>query len=452
MSKIVQSLQQKLTLSPRQIMEADILQLGIVSLEKKINDEIESNPILEVDEENDDDADNEEESILDWEELTSNPDEYEYAGGPDYKSQMLENISLDTNQKNLTNDIIIQLRDMNTTEDEIKIAYEILGNLNEHGFLSVDCVLISDRMEIEEQRVLDVSRKIQDLDPPGIASRDIKECILAQLRNFYPDESQAIRIISNYYDDFANRRYDYILKKKSVTENDLVRTVELLSTLNPYPAVNYFSGSAEHITPDIIIERQDSQWQVTVNSHFTPNLRINTNYLEILNKHKSDKDVKNFIKKKIESANWFIAAIEQRTMTYEKVMKSIISHQKQYFDSNNKILNPLILKDIAHDIDMDISTVSRTTNGKYVQTPWGIKELKMFFSEGIKTKDGDIVSSHEVRKAIRETVENEDKKKPLSDECLTKEVNDRGYIVARRTVSKYRESLNIPVSRLRKKI
>jgi len=139
-------------------------------------------------------------------------------------------------------------------------------------------------------------------------------------------------------------------------------------------------------------------------------------------------------------------------MTYEKVMKSIISHQKQYFDSDNKILNPLILKDIAHDIDMDISTVSRTTNGKYVQTPWGIKELKMFFSEGIKTKDGDIVSSHEVRKAIRETVENEDKKKPLSDECLTKEVNDRGYIVARRTVSKYRESLNIPVSRLRKKI
>jgi len=453
MAKQIQSLQQRLNLSPRQILEADILQLNVLSLEKKINDEIESNPILEIDDENSDHENNsEEEDSFDWDELSSNPDEYDIQSNPNSKKQMIENMSLEIDQKNLVDDMLFQLVDTNASDDEIKIAREVLGNLNEHGFLSIESILIADRMEIDEKKVQDVVEKIKNLDPPGIASSDIKECIIAQLNYFYPDDRCSIKIISSYYEDFINRRYDNILNKGKISERNLAKTVDIVSSLNPYPAINYFSGNVEHIIPDIIAERQDGHWQVTVNSHICPNIRINNGYLEMLGKHKGDKNVKNFLKKKLDSANWFISAIEQRNITYEKVMKSIIKHQNDYFNSDNKILAPLILKDIADDIKMDISTISRTTNGKYVQTPWGIKELKMFFSEGVKTKDGSVVSSHEVRKAIEKIISNEDKTKPLNDEKITAKINEIGYLVARRTVSKYRESLSIPVSRLRKQI
>ena len=452
MSKFIQTQEQKLHLSPKQVLEANILQMNLYLLEKKITDEIESNPALEFIDDSDSAADDdEEESQFDWDELSSNSEEYEL--GHSYSNnQMIENISSELNQKNLTDDIVFQLEDMNATYSEIKVANEILGNLNEQGFLSIDPVLISDKLNIKEQEVLDIIDKIKYLDPPGIGSRNIHECILAQLKRFYPNELNAYKIINDYFDDFTNKRFNKIIKKTGYTDEELMKTVDLISVLNPNPAINYFSTEAERIVPDIIIEKIDKKWNVTVNNHHIPNLKINSGYIKMLNVHSNNKDVKNFIKKKIDSANWFISAIEQRNITYEKVMASIIKHQEQYFDSDQRVLVPLVLKDIANNISMDISTISRVTNGKYVQMPWDIKEMKSFFSEGIKTKNGNMVSNNVVKQNLKEIIDGENKNNPLNDEALTKKLNDKGYIIARRTVSKYRERLNIPIARLRKEI
>ena len=453
MSKIIQTLEQKLHLTPQQILEAKILQLNLSSLEKKIIDEIENNPVLEIledDEKKTDEDASEDEKDFDWEELVSSPDELGISKSNN-KNELLENLSESFDEKNLVEDIVLQLKDLNFSDTEISIACEILGNLNENGFLSIEPVLISDRLNIKEDVVIDMMKEIQKLDPLGICSRDIQECILVQLENLYPDEKVAQKIVRNYFDDFTNKRYKNIIKKLNCSDADVINTSELVSILNPNPAVNYFSIKAEHIIPDIIVEQYEKKWIVNVNNSFIPNLKISNDYIEMLNKHNKDKEVRDFIRKKIDSANWFISAIEQRNNTYKKVMLSIIKHQGNYFDSDNKELNPLILKDIAEDIKMDISTISRVTNGKYVQMPWGIKELKTFFSEGIKMKNGKVVSSYEVKKQITIILNSEDKKTPLNDDLLTRKINELGYLIARRTIAKYRESMNIPVARLRKK-
>tara|TARA_B100000029_G_C17573598_1_gene957458 strand:- start:978 stop:2339 length:1362 start_codon:yes stop_codon:yes gene_type:complete len=451
-SKLIQTQEQKLHLSPQQVLEANIIQMNLFSLEKKISSEIENNPALDFIEDEDTNSETtDDEEQFDWEELSSNPDEYEL--GRTYSNkQMMENIGSELNQKNLTDDIISQLEDMNVADSEIEIAEEILGNLNERGFLSIEPILISDKLNISEKEVLSLIDKIKYLDPPGIGSKNVHECILAQLKCFYPNELNAYKIINSHFDDFTNKRYKNIIRKTGFSDGELIKTADLISVLNPNPAINYFSTDAEQIIPDVIIEKIDNKWHVAINSSGLPSIKINSSYVKMLETYNDNKDVRNFIKKKIDSANWFISAIEQRNKTYKKVMTSIIKNQKEYFNSDNRILSPLILKDIANDIDMDISTVSRVTNGKYVQMPWGIKEMKSFFSEGIKTANGSLVSSNEVKKDLQKIIKNEDKSSPLNDEILTKELNDKGYVIARRTVSKYRESLGISISRLRKEI
>ena len=454
MSKLSQVLKQKQHFTPQQILEANIMQLNLASLEKKIIEEIEKNPLLEISDDGEkelsESEDEEIENEFDWSELVSNPEEYEINKASKSKSEIIEN-TYAVNQKDLSDDILNQLDDINISSDEVDIAIEILGNLDERGYLPIEPVLIADKLNSNEEQVKSLVEKIKMLDPPGIGSSNLQECILAQLKKYYPKEILAFKIIENCFEDFANKRYKKLTDKNKCSKEDVLKVIELISVLNPDPAINYCSSNAEHITPDLCIEKHDGEWKVIVNNTYLPSLKINESYLKILSRT-NDKEVKNFIKRKADSANWFISAIEQRNKTFKQVMSSIIKHQKAYFELDDRELVPLILKDIANDIDMDVSTISRVTKGKYVQMPWGVKELKKFFSEGIKMKDGKIISNIMIKKLLQSIINEEDKMNPLNDKDITKKLNKTGYLIARRTVSKYRESLNISVARLRKKI
>ena len=449
MLKIVQRLQQTQKLNPRQILEQNIIQLSVFNLEKRIIEELEQNPALEIveNEEEINDKENDENEEFDFEELVSNPEEYEYSKKAS-ASDIIEKMA-QADSSNLFDDIMAQLNELDVNEQELMVAEQILGNLDNRGFLPIEPILIADRLGFEESFVYKVKQKIQSLDPPGIGSESIQDCILAQLKKYYPEDEASFKIINNYFDEFSNHKYDAIAKKMNCEKAKVFETVEKVSVLNPSPAINYSTEIANHIIPDIVIENINGEWDVQVNDPWIPNIRLSNQYVKMLGDNK-DASVKNFIKQKLNKAKWFISAIEQRNTTMIKVMKSIMNKQKDYFNSDDRLLVPMILKDIAQDVDMDISTISRVTNGKYVQMPWGTKELKGFFSEGIKLINGKMISSIVFKEKLKLFLDNEDKSNPYSDEELTKVLNNKGYDIARRTVSKYREMLKIPVARLRK--
>tara|TARA_B100000029_G_scaffold477539_1_gene522671 strand:+ start:578 stop:1942 length:1365 start_codon:yes stop_codon:yes gene_type:complete len=453
MVKLSQQFEQKQKLSPKQILEANIIQLNYSNLEKRITEEIESNPLLEVIEEDNSNVEsieeqNEEE--FNWDDLSSNSDEYDSFANPQKKEYIENAPNLD--EKNLTEDVLAQLYDLNCKEKDIKIAKNILGNLNERGYLTVDAILIADKLQVEEIEVKEVIAIIQHLDPPGIASSSMKDCILVQLEKYYPDDLLSLNIITNYFDDFVNKRYSKIKDKLNCNDSELSKVAQKISVLNPNPAVNYCTAITEHIKPDIFVEKIEGKWEVVLNEPHLGNLGINKYYSELANKKQKDKEVSSFLKNKIKSATWFIDAINQRNKTIRKVVKSIISFQNLYFNDDDRKLSPMILKDIADDIDMDVSTISRVTNGKYMQLPWGTKELKSFFTEGVKKKNGEIVSNTILKKDLQKLINKEDKKNPYTDEDLMKLLIENDYDIARRTVTKYRELLKIPQSRLRKEL
>ena len=458
MAKISQKMSLKQQLSPQQILQANLLQLNLPLLEQRILHELEINPALELielpndseieslpDEKNDLDEDIE----FEWEELLGVNDDYDYTHSKaekeiDYDAPLISN---DT----FSDQIIKQLQDSNLNKQALEIAEQILGNLDAHGYLNIEPSLISDRMQLEESDVLNVMYKIQKLDPPGIAARNMQECLLiqAKVRN---ENQTAVTILENYFDDFASHRYEKIIDAMQCTKQELNDAMEFIARLNPSPRDEQQIINPDIIIPDVLVEERDGEYHVSVPESLLPEVKVSETYVKMYDKHKKEKDVKNFIKKKLESATWFVDAINQRKESILKVMQSIINHQKDYFNSIERILKPMILKDVANDIGMDISTVSRVTNGKYVQLPWEVKELKTFFSEGIKTNQGDSVSSIEVKKALKEIIDNEDVLNPISDQDLTELLNSKGYTIARRTVTKYREQFKIPTARLRRKL
>ncbi len=449
MSKIVQRLEQSQKLNPRQILEQNIIQLSVFNLEKRIIEELEQNPALEIveNEEEVNDKENDENEEFDFEELVSNPEEYEYSKKTS-ATDTIEKI-VEAESSNLFDDVMSQLNELDVSEQELKVAEQILGNLDDRGFLPIEPILIADRLGFEESFVCEVKQKIQSLDPAGVGSESIQDCILAQLRKYYPEDKTSLQIVSDYFDEFSNHKYDIIAKKMNCEKDKVFETVEKVSVLNPAPAINYSTEVVNHIIPDIVIENVNGEWDVQVNDPGVPSIGLSNQYVKMLENNK-DTSVKSFIKQKLNKAKWFISAIEQRNATMIKVMKSIIDKQKDYFDSDDRLLVPMILKDVALDVDMDISTISRVTNGKYVQMPWGTKELKGFFSEGIKLKNGKMISSIVFKEKLKLFLDDEDKSNPYTDEQLTKELSNQGYDIARRTVSKYREMLKIPVARLRK--
>ena len=459
MPKLSQKLELKQQLSPQQVLQASLLQLNLPLLEQRILHELEINPALEMtelpieeEEKEEDEKEVEEETDeveFDWEELLGDHDDYEFplSRGNEEEKREIPLIS----QETFSEQIIKQLQDCNVNKRDLKIAEEVLGNLDEQGYLTIEPMLISDRLRVDEQDILDVMFKIQRLDPPGLAARNMQECLLAQaeVRNENPT---AVTILKDYFDDFANHRYEKILESTACSKEDLNEAMEFIARLNPSPRDDQITTGKDIVIPDIAVEEREGDYQVLVQEGLIPQVRVSKSYLKMLNDYKDKKDVRRFVKQKLESANWFVDAVEQRKMTIQRVMESIIRHQPKYFHAGDRTLQPMILKDIAEDIEMDISTVSRVTNGKYVQLPWEIKDLKTFFSEGIQTESGGEVSNTQVKHRLKDIIEAEDKQIPIGDEELTNMLNAEGYKIARRTITKYREQLKFPTARLRRKL
>ncbi len=458
MPKISQKLSLKQQLSPQQVLQASLLQLNLPLLEQRILQELELNPALEMmelpdeveNEENPEEKlESEEEIEFEWEELLGVNDDFEYP-----KTQIKaeeEHESPLVSQETMSEKILKQVQDCNVDNKSLQIAEEVLGNLDEQGYLTIEPMLISDRIQVEEEEVLDVMHLIQRLDPPGLASVNMQDCLLAQaeVRN---ENNVAIVILRDYFNDFVNHRYEKIMKNIGSSKDDMNEAMEFIARLNPSPRDDQVLTKQNIVVPDITVEDRNGEFYVVVQDGTLPEIRVSKAYINMLNDHKDQKEVRSFVKKKLESATWFVDAVEQRKMTIQRVMESIIKRQPDYFHSEKRRLQPMILKNIADDIEMDISTVSRVTNGKYVQLPWEIKELKTFFSEGIKTNAGDDVSNTQVKTRLKEIIDNEDKQNPIGDEELTNRLNDEGYKIARRTITKYREQLKFPTARLRRKI
>ncbi len=448
MTTLIQKQSLRQSLSPQQVIQANILQLNISVLEKKILDELESNPLLES-------SVTEDESVEGLDDLESeveydqDPDEFEPSNIYDNKNFQDREIPI-RDQLDFIEGLVQQLDAYKFNNWQRDVAEEILWNLDENGYLAVDIVLIADRYERTDKEVLSVLEKIQQLDPPGIAARDLQECLKIQLID--KQDTTVFHIVMNYFDDFANHRYEKIKKKLNIDDSTLSKVIDEIAKLDPYPGKGKIGKESETVIPDLLIVQQDGKWKIIINDSNIPELSISNEYLSMLGKGDISSDTKKYLKEKFDSASWFIQAIQQRHDTLSKVMQSIIERQSNFFEGEIENLIPMKLQDIADDIKMDISTISRSTRGKYVDTPYGIFELKSFFSDGYIINSGEEVSTNTIKDLLKQLIDAEDKKTPLTDTNLTKELNRKGYPVARRTVAKYREQLHFPVARLRRQL
>ena len=486
-----QRLQQKLIqkLSPQQILLMKLLQIPSVALEQRIKQEIEENPALEELDENSDeieDIDRDEEDgdyDEDQEKDSNDEDEFDladYIDEDDIPAYRLtaSNQSADDERREapfvsgssfhelLKDQLGMRVLD----EKKHAIATYIIGNLDDSGYLQrsveaiVDDLAFTQNLEVTKQEVEQVLLVIQDLDPAGVGARTLQECLLIQLRreeNHNDSVELARLILQKYYNDFTRKHYDKILKKARITEDQLKSAIEEILKLNPKPgnSMSESSRTNQYVIPDFIIRNVDGDLELTLNARNAPELRLSRAYTEMLERYsegrkdKKNREALSFVKQKIDSAKWFIDAIKQRQHTLYVTMHAIMDYQHDYFLTGDETnLRPMILKDISEIVNLDISTVSRVANSKYVQTPFGTFLLKSFFSESMLMDSGEQVSTREIKKILSDCIENEDKAKPLTDEQLTSILKDKGYNIARRTVAKYREQLNISVARLRKEL
>ena len=443
--KQIQSQKQKL--APRQVLQARLLQLNTVNLEQAIIEELEQNPLLEQ-VEPDDVQENEEKDETPIDDMDVSMEDMYSDESTYYLSEQKNEMPL-PERHTLLEDLIEQLKDLNLNEHEREIAEEIIWNTNEKGYLDTDLVLIADRFELLEEELEPTLYKVQRLDPKGIASRNLEECLMIQLED--EPTSLSHRIINNYFDDFMHKRYDKIQDKLDCTNNELHDAVEHIAHLNPHPGEGYLD-KVQTVLPDVISREDGDDWVITTNDGGVPELRISQAYESQLNDNSLKREAKRFIKDKMDLANWFIEAIHQRRLTMVNVMRAIIHFQPEWFSGNMDYLRPLKLQDVADTIKMDISTISRSTRGKYVDTPYGIFELKHFFTDAIELKDGRVLGTFVIKRFLEKIINTEDKQSPLNDDALVNELAQDGYTLARRTVAKYRDQMGYPVARLRKEI
>ena len=437
---------QKQKLAPRQVLQARLLQLNTVNLEQAILAELEQNPLLEQVEPEESQEEVKEETAVDdmdvsLEDMYSDESTY-------YFSEEKKDMPL-PDRHTLIENMIDQLQDTKMDEHEREIAEEILWNTNERGYLDTDLILIADRYELLEEEITPILHKIQRLEPKGIGSRNLEECLMIQLED--EEGSLSHRIIHTCFDDFMHKRYDKIRDRLDCSEEELHDAVEHISHLNPRPGEGY-SDKFQTVIPDVIIREDGDDWVITTNDGGLPELRISQAYEDNLENGSFNSEAKKFIKGKMDSANWFIEAVHQRRVTMVNVMRSIILFQPEWFAGNMDFLRPLKLQDVADKIKMDISTISRSTRGKFVDTPYGIFELKHYFTDSIELSDGRILGTFIIKRALKKIIQDEDKHKPLSDDILAVELAKDGYTLARRTVAKYRDQMGYPVARLRKQI
>ena len=470
-----QKLQLKLSqkLSPQQIQLMKLIQLTTAELEQKITNEIEENPALEKGSESLENDGNEYEEDIG--EGDVNVDEYLSDETESYDQNYYSNQEESTNFQTKESISFHQFLDNQSknlilADLEKPICEFLIGSIDESGYLRreiediIDDLAFTQNIVADNTQVLSVLKKIQDLDPPGVGARSLQECLLIQLKrknNKKESIINSINLIENEFELFSKKKFSRITEKLNLSEEDLKLVVEEISKLNPKPGGSITSEFSNNtIVPDFILSIEDGNFTVELNKRNSPELRLSNSYKNILegyknspNKTKSQNQTIQFLKQKLDSAKWFIEAIEQRHQTLFQTINAIVNFQKEYFlTGEEKNLKPMILKDIAEIINMDISTVSRVANSKYIDTPYGIKLLKSYFSEGMKNSEGDEISTIEIKKILKEIVNEENKNKPLSDIELSDKLSKKGYKVARRTVSKYREQLDISVARLRKEL
>ena len=468
--KQVLSLQQKL--SPQQIQMIKLLELPTVQLEQRIKQEIEDNIVLE---EEDRAAEDEEQP------QQISVDEYlREDDTPSYKSR-INNYSKDDKQRpvfltegrSLQEYLIEQLGFRNLSEREMKLAVYLVGSIDEDGYLRRDLESVADDIaftvgiETSAEELEKLLGIIHELEPAGIGARNLQECLLLQMAQI-PVNSRprrlARKILTAYFDEFVKKHYEKLMSRLQVSEDDFREAIAEIRHLSPKPGNLYAEGGTDttpYIIPDFILDYQDGHFQLSLNSYNVPEVRVNRRYMDMIREmvgsdgtvREKDKEAIQFVKNKIDSAKWFISAIKQRHDTLMRTMQTILDYQQEYFkDGDKSKLRPMILKDIADRTGLDVSTISRVVNSKYVQTQFGIILLKSLFSEAMQTDSGEEVSSYEIKNILQECIDDEDKRHPLTDETLMDILNGKGYRIARRTVAKYREMLGIPVARLRKQI
>lgn len=477
----IQKLSQKL--SPQQIQMIKLLELPTIQLEQRVKQEIEENPVLDIDEEP---LDSSSEDSQQEEAQSPNVNIEEYVKREEIPSYRLNANNHSADDKHgviplsdgltLTEYLSEQLSFQGLSERELSIGNFIVGSLDSDGYLRRELESISDdmafgmAMDVTVGEIEQLLRLIQSFEPAGIGARDLQESLLLQLKR-HPqttDVRLAIKILTSHFNDFAKRHFDKIIYRLGIKEDSFRHAVSIITSLSPKPA-NLYSESLQsepsiQIVPDFILDTSSGDLELSLNKNNIPSIKINSSYVKMLENismmnrrgaslesDSSDKQASQFIRQKIESARWFISAIKQRNATMLLTVNAIVDFQRDYFfDGDETKLRPMILKDIAEITSLDVSTISRVVNSKYIQTPFGIFLLKYFFSEAMQTDDGEEVSTREIKSILRKCVDEEDKRRPYTDEVLMNILNDKGYKIARRTVAKYREMLDIPVARLRK--
>jgi RNA polymerase sigma-54 factor len=483
-----QRLQQKLLqkLSPQQIQMIKLLEIPTIQLEQRIKKELEENPLLEEGSAEETDIKEAEQGEDDTEEKEENTEEFsleDYLNEEDIPVYRLnpKNYSKDEKREEIPFSVgssfheylesQLGLREL--TEKQEILALYLIGNIDEDGYLRrkleaiVDDLAFTQNVHSTEEELHEVLKIIQDFDPVGVGARDLQECLLLQIEvkdMNVPEIALAKKILKYYFQEFTKKHYEKIITRLNIREDELKAAVEEILKLNPKPGSSYSDQQNKNIQliiPDFILENNDGELQLGLNARNVPELRISQTYSDMIETYsvskdkqtREQKDAITFVKQKLDSAKWFIEAIRQRQNTLMLTMEAIINYQKEYFrDGDEKKLKPMILKDIADITKLDISTISRVANSKYIQTHFGIFPLKYFFSEGLQTDAGEEVSTREIKKILEECIEKEEKRKPLTDEKLADILKEKGYHIARRTVAKYREQLDIPVARLRKEL
>ena len=463
-------LKQVQKLSPLQIQTIKLIELPIQELEQRIRKEIEENPVL----------DEEQPAETEMEEVPREVSLSEYKEDdaiPSYRLRS-DNYNLKAERpqystfsvkESFTQSLQEQLGYRNLTEKQYAIGSFIIGSLDDDGYLRrsidsiVDDIVLRTNISAEEEDILEMLKVIQEFEPAGVGARDLRECLLLQIRNLRksPEVENAEKILKNHFNEFTSKHYQKIMTRMGLSEAELKAAMAKILKLNPSPGGQIddsYSDQAQQIVPDFVLEYKDGQLQLSMPRFSVPELRVNRKYADILmeaanSSERGKKEAAAFVKKKLDSAKWFVEAIKQRHNTLSSTMQAILEYQHDYFiDGDETNLKPMVLKDIAEKTGFDISTISRVVNSKYIETHFGIYSLKYFFSEGLENQDGEEVSTRELKKALQECVDTENKRKPLTDDELVEKMTEKGYKVARRTIAKYRDQLGIPKARLRKEL
>lgn len=499
MHQLRQEFRQKLEqyLQPQQILRSELIQLPMLELELRVRAELQENPFLEELEEDEAivekqqaeveteeatavyevgndgpetmvakqeerDVIKEKSEEVDWDDFLNDEEHFVYKASRNPSEELVE--SPRPFVPTLAEHLEDQLRLQQLSELEFKVGQFIIGSINNDGYLNYPIIEIAREMNVDVSVVERVLAVVQTFEPSGIAARNLLECLLIQLKQYEDKEKSKLplRVLMETYDAFINKRYEVIARKLGIALDEVKEVFEEIKKLNPKPGEGYFDEKQNYVVPDVVVQRvggkeedaedAEPEFLIYLNDGNIPNFHINTTYKDMFLAGNTDKKVKEFVTRKLESARWFINAIHQRRTTIMRTMRAIVERQKDFFKMGKESLKPMILQDIAEDIGMDISTISRVTSGKYVQTEWGVFELKYFFSERMETNEGEEVSTKVIKARLLDIIRSENKEDPLSDQTIAEMLGKEGFPIARRTVQKYREQLAIPVKRLRREI